>query len=59
MLLHLEKLKCQCCTHNNNSYIQANVYMVNIRFAVAKGVFAIHCTTFVLCRSSYAVYMKQ
>jgi hypothetical protein len=30
--------------------------MTNVRIAVANGVFAIDCITFVLCRSSYAVY---
>jgi hypothetical protein len=31
---------------------------MNVSFAVANGVFAIDCITFVLCRSSLAVYIK-
>jgi hypothetical protein len=59
MHLHLEKLKCQCCTHNNYYYIRANEDIVNVCFAVANVVFATDTITFVLCRSSYAVYMKK
>jgi hypothetical protein len=52
MRLHIEKIKCECCTHNNSYYIRANEDMMNVRFAFANGDFAIDSIITVLCRSS-------
>jgi hypothetical protein len=47
MRLHLEKLKCEYCTH-----IGANEDMMKVRFAVANGAFEIDSIKSALCRFS-------